>query len=48
LAAGQSSLTAEQKTALSQRMAALVPGNALAPFVTRSADVVAAELAAGR
>jgi glyoxylase-like metal-dependent hydrolase (beta-lactamase superfamily II) len=48
LAAGQSSLSPEQKTALSQRMAAFLPGNALAQFVTRSADVVAAELAAGR
>lgn len=47
LAAGQAALTAEQKAELSRRMAAFLPENKLAQFVTRSADPVAAELAKG-
>jgi glyoxylase-like metal-dependent hydrolase (beta-lactamase superfamily II) len=48
LAAGQPSLSLEQKTELSRRMAAFLPEDVLAQFVTRGADVVAAELVAGR
>jgi len=47
LAAGQESLTPEQKTELSRRMATFLPENKLPQFVTRSADPVAAELAKG-
>jgi glyoxylase-like metal-dependent hydrolase (beta-lactamase superfamily II) len=45
LAAGRPTLTADQKTELSRRMADFLPGNRLSQFVARSADPVAAELA---
>jgi len=45
LAAGHQSLTPDQKTELSRRMALFLPENRLPQFVTRSADPVAAELA---
>src|SRR5215469_5166108 len=47
LAAGKESLTPEQKTELSRRMAIFLPENKLPQFVTRSADAVAAEIAKG-
>jgi len=47
LAAGHESLTPEQKTELSRRMAIFLPENKLPQFVTRSADAVAAEIAKG-
>jgi glyoxylase-like metal-dependent hydrolase (beta-lactamase superfamily II) len=47
LAGGHESLTTEQKTELSRRMAVFLPENKLPQFVTRSADPVAAELARG-
>ena len=45
LAAGQPTLTPEQKAELSRRMARFLPENKVPQFVTRSADAVAAELA---
>jgi len=45
LAAGQPTLTQEQKTELSRRMAVFLPENKVAQFVMRSADPVATELA---
>lgn len=45
LAEGRETLTPEQKTELSRRMAVFLPEDKLPQFVTRSADPVAAELA---
>jgi glyoxylase-like metal-dependent hydrolase (beta-lactamase superfamily II) len=47
LAGGRESLTPEQKTERSHRMAVFLPENKLPQFVARSADPVAAELARG-
>lgn|SRR5215472_7614672 len=47
LAGGHKSLSPEEKTELSRRMALFLPENKLPQFVTRSADPVAAELAKG-